>query len=28
LQGSKGDADIENRLVNTLGEEEDGMIRE
>ena len=28
LQGSKGDADIENKLVETLGEGEGGMIRE
>ena len=25
LQGSNGDADIENRLVDTIGEEEGGM---
>ena len=28
MQDSKGDADIENRLLNTAGEREAGMISE
>ena len=28
MQGSKGDTDIKNRLLDTVGEGEGGMIRE
>ena len=28
MQGSKGDTDIKNRLLNTVGEGEGGIIRE
>ena len=28
MQGRKGDPDVENRLLNTVGEGEGGVIRE